>query len=75
MAAAVETTNVAAAADDTVKVADSKIKMQRSAPTAARLRCMLQQIVSAWRPTRTRSQQTGNDRDRGQMIATPSEIG
>jgi hypothetical protein len=75
VAAAVETTKVVAAADDAVKVMDSKIKMQRSAPTAAKWHCMLQRIVSPWRPTRTRSQQTGNDRDRGQMIAMPPEIG
>jgi hypothetical protein len=48
-----------------VKVKDSKIKIQRSAPTVARWRCTLQRFVSPWRPTRTRSQQTGNDRDRG----------
>jgi hypothetical protein len=75
VAAAVETTKVVAAADDAVEVADSKIKTQRFAPTVARWRCTLQRIVSPWRPTRTRSQLTENDRDRGQMIAMPSEIG
>jgi hypothetical protein len=54
--AALETTKVAAAVDNAVEVADSEIKTQRSAPTAARWHCMLQQIVSPWRPTRTRSQ-------------------
>jgi hypothetical protein len=70
-----ETMRVAAMADDAVAVADIEIKTRRSAPTVARWRCTLQQIVSLWKPTRTRNQRIGNDRDRGHTIAMPSEIG
>ncbi len=56
VAVGVETMKVVATADNAVKVADRKIKTPRSAFTVARWRCTLQQIVSPWRPTRTRSQ-------------------
>ncbi len=62
-------------ADNVVAVADIEIKTQRSAPTVKRWRCMLQQIVSPWKPTRTRVQQIGNDRDRGHTIAMQSKDG
>jgi hypothetical protein len=70
-----ETLRGAVMADDAVAVADIEIKTRRSAPTVERWRCTLQQIVSPWKPTRTRNQQIGNDRDRGHTIAMPSEIG
>ncbi len=70
-----ETMRGVVTADDAVMVADIEIKTQRSAPTVERWRCMLQQIVSPWKPTRTRNQRIGNDRDWGHTIAMPSENG
>ncbi len=69
------TTVVAAAGEDAVEAGDSKTKTQRSVLIVARWRYTLQRIVSPWRPTEKTSQQTGNDRDRGQTIAMPSKIG
>ena len=70
-----ETLRGAVMEDDAVAVADIEIKTRRSAPTVERWRCTLQQIVPPWKPTRTRNQRFGNDRDRGHTIAMPSEIG
>ena len=70
-----ETMREAVMVDDAVAVAHIEIKTQKSAPTVARWRYTLQQIVSPWKPTRTRNQQIVKDRDRGHTIAMPSEIG
>ena len=70
-----ETMRVAVTVDDAVAVADIEVKTPRSAPTVARWRCTLPQIVSPWKPTRTRNQRIGTDRDRGHTIAMPSKFG